>query len=159
MSFETAQPAEALLLEHAQQLGLQHQRDFADLVQEQRALVGQFEDAPLLRARVGERAFFVAEQLAFEQRFRDGRAVDGDEGLGLAEALVVQRLGDQVLAGAVLAFEQDGGGLADGDAPDESAAPRAWQADSAMISRFCGAISSVTSLMVATTPSMVPSSR
>ena len=70
-------------------------------------------------AGVGEGALFVPEQLAFEQRFGDGGAVDRDERLGLAQALVVQRLGDQVLAGAVFAFEQDGGGLAGGHAAHE----------------------------------------
>ena len=116
---QAAQPPEGLLFEHAQQLGLQHERDLADFVEEQRALVGQFEDAAFLRSRVGERALLVAEQLAFQQGFRNGRAVDGDERLGLAQALVVERFGDQVFAGSVLAFEQDGGGFAGGHAPHE----------------------------------------
>ena len=96
------------------------ERDLADLVEEQRPFVGEFEDAALLRLGVGEGAFLVAEQFAFEQGFGNCRAVDGDERLGAAHAPVVQRLGDQVLAGAVLAFEQDGRRLARGDAADEA---------------------------------------
>ena len=119
MSFRPPRRRKRLLFQHAQQFGLQHQRNLADFVQEQRAFVGQFEDAALLRARVRESALFVAEQLAFQQRFRNRRAVDGDERLGLPQALVVQRLGDQVLAGAVFAFQQDGSGLAGRYAPHE----------------------------------------
>ena len=44
-----AEPLELLLLQHAEQLGLQLQRDVADLVEEQRPLVGQLEAADLLR--------------------------------------------------------------------------------------------------------------
>ena len=65
-----------LILQHAQQLGLQRRRQLADLVEEHRAAVGQLEPAALLRDRAGERAALVAEQLALEQRFRKGGAVD-----------------------------------------------------------------------------------
>ena len=97
-----------MLFEHAQQFGLQRQWHFANLVQEQRTLVRQLKDASLLRASIGERAFFVAEQFALEQCFRNSRAVDGDKRLGLAHTLVVQRLGNQVLTGTIFAFEHDG---------------------------------------------------
>ena len=73
MSFRPPSRRKRLLFQHPQQLGLQHQRDFADFVQEQRAFVGQLEDAAFLRAGVGEGALFVAEQLAFEQRLREWR--------------------------------------------------------------------------------------
>ena len=46
---EAAQAAEGLIFQHAQQLGLQHEGNLADFVQEQRAFIGQFEDAALLR--------------------------------------------------------------------------------------------------------------
>ncbi len=81
--------------------------------------IGEFEDAAFLGARVGEGALLVTEELAFQQGFRDGGAVDGDEGFGLAQALVVQGLGDQILTGPVLAFEQNGGGFAGGHAAYE----------------------------------------
>ena len=57
-----AEPHELALLDHAQQLGLRLERDVADLVEEDGALVGEIEQ-PLLRVhRAGERALHVAEQ-------------------------------------------------------------------------------------------------
>ena len=62
-----ADALEAALLEHAQQLGLQLGLELADLVEEERAAVGQLEPAALALGRAGERALLVAEQLALEQ--------------------------------------------------------------------------------------------
>ena len=60
----------------------------------------------------------MAEQLAFEEVFRDGGAVDGHEGLLVATAVVVDGAGDDLLAGA--AFPRDEhGGVGVGDLPDE----------------------------------------
>ena len=75
-----AEALELLLLQHAEQLGLQLQRDVADLVEEQRPLVGQLEAADLLADGAGEGALLVAEQLALQQPRGDGRAVELDEG-------------------------------------------------------------------------------
>ena len=58
-------------------------------------------------AGVGERALLVAEQFAFQQRFGERRAVDGDERLIAAAAEVVDRAGDDLLAGAVFAEDQN----------------------------------------------------
>ena len=71
-----AEPLESALLEHAQQLGLRDDRQVADLVEEQRAVVGQFEAAGLAVVRAGEGALLVAEDLGFEQRVGQRRAVD-----------------------------------------------------------------------------------
>ena len=59
----------------------------ADLVEEDRAAVGHLEQAPLARARAGEGAALVAEQLALDQLGRDRRAVDLDERLVARAAL------------------------------------------------------------------------
>ena len=62
--------AEALdlaLLQHAQQLDLRRRADVADLVEEERAALGQLEPPLLERLRAGERALLVAEQLGFDQ--------------------------------------------------------------------------------------------
>ena len=55
------------------------ERHLADLVEEERAAVGQLERALRVARRAGERAALVAEQLALEQRLGEGGAVDGDE--------------------------------------------------------------------------------
>ena len=90
-----AQALEALVLEHAQQLGLQPEAQFAELVQEQRAPVGLLEAAGAGLVRAGEGAFFVAEQLAFEQGLRDVGAVDLDERLLAARAVEVDVARDE----------------------------------------------------------------
>ena len=114
---QPAQAAEGLLLQDAQELGLETQRNLPYLVQEERAPVRQFEDTAFLGARVREGAFLVAEQLAFQQCGGDGRAVDSDEWSGLPKALVVKCLGDQILAGPALAVEQHRAGFARAYAP------------------------------------------
>ena len=64
---DAAEPHELALLDHAQQLGLGLERDVADLVEEDRPLVGELEE-PLLRIhRAGEGALDVAEQVRLEQ--------------------------------------------------------------------------------------------
>lgn len=60
--------------------------------------------APLPGA--GEGPLLVAEQLALQQVFRHGGAVDGHEGPAGAGGGVVHRVGKQLLAGARLADEE-----------------------------------------------------
>ena len=79
---DRARTAEALdlpLLQHAQQLRLQLERQLADLVEEHGAAVRQLEAADLAGVRAGEGAALVAEQLALDQRRRQRRAVDDHE--------------------------------------------------------------------------------
>src|SRR5438552_798 len=71
--------AEHALLEHAQELGLQAERQLADLVEEAGAAVGSLEQSAPAPHGPRERATLVAEQLGFEQRLRQRRAVDGHE--------------------------------------------------------------------------------
>ncbi len=56
-----SQPLELPLLQHAEQFGLQFERNFSYFVQENRAAVGHFETANALRDRSGECAFLVSE--------------------------------------------------------------------------------------------------
>ena len=74
-------------------------------------MVGLLEapDAPRFRPR--KCAALMAEQLALEQVRRDGRAVDRDERLVLAVAVLPQCAGHEFLAGAGLAQDQNGNGL------------------------------------------------
>ena len=103
-----ADPLEALLFERAQNLGLQRQRQIADLVEEQRAAMRHLELAELARRRAGERALLVAEQLGLEQGLGNRGAVDGDKRSVGARTERVQRAREQLLAGAALAFDQHG---------------------------------------------------
>src|SRR5262245_58143576 len=105
------------LLQHAQQFRLQFHGHFADLVEHQASAL-RLGDQPLaVLDRAGERAFNVAEQLGFDQLFRQGGAVDLDELFFRAQRIEVEGVGDQLLAGARFADDQDVG-VALGDAFD-----------------------------------------
>ena len=105
----TAEALELALLQDAQQFGLQLERDFAHLVEEDGAAVGEFEAPDALRDGAGEGALLVAEQLAFEQAGGDGGAIELDEGAVFARARVVDGARQQFLAGAGFAVDQHGG--------------------------------------------------
>ncbi len=77
--FEAADARELAFLQHAQQLGLQLDRQIADFVEEERAAAGLLDLARAPLGRAGEGPALVAEEFAFEQSVRDGRAVHGDE--------------------------------------------------------------------------------
>jgi hypothetical protein len=53
----------------------------ADLVEKDRAVVGETEISSTVTSRSGEAALHMAEELTFKQLRRDGCHVDGDEGL------------------------------------------------------------------------------
>ena len=73
--------------------------DVRDLVQEDGAVLRQFEQALLAAAAgAGERPFGIAEQFAFQQAFRQGTAVDGHEGRVAPGTGVVDGVGQQFLA-------------------------------------------------------------
>ena len=74
-----ADPLDHPLLQEAQQLDLERQRDVADLVEEQGAAMGELDLALGGLDRAGEGALLVAEQLGLEQVLGDGGAVDRDE--------------------------------------------------------------------------------
>ena len=97
---------ELAFLKDAQQLGLQFRRQIADLVEKDRALVGQLEPTLAHRHGAGERAAFVAEQLAFDQRRRKRGAVHAHQGSVPSRTPIVYRAGKQLLAGSRLAEQQ-----------------------------------------------------
>ena len=72
---DTAQAFELAVLQNAQKLRLHLQRQLADFIEKQRAAMSQLEPSDALRRWPGERAFFVAEQFAFDQARRDRRAI------------------------------------------------------------------------------------
>ena len=89
-------------------LHLQFQRHLADFVEEDGAAVGQLEAADLPGIGPGERTLFPAEELAFDQGRRQGRAVDRYHRPVLAGAAAVDGARHHSLAGAGLAQEQNG---------------------------------------------------
>src|SRR5437764_909463 len=103
VGLERARAADALelaVLEQAQDLGLQRQRQLADLVDEERAAVGRLALAARARLGAGVGAALVAEELVLHQRRRNGRAVELDERPFAARAGEVDGARDQPLAGA-----------------------------------------------------------
>ena len=96
------------LLEEAQQFWLNVERQVADLVEEQRAADGRPQDARLIGYRAREAAAAMAEQLAVGELARGAGAVVGQEHPAAAEGAGVDRAGDEVLARAALAGDQDG---------------------------------------------------
>ena len=57
---------EFAFLQNAQQIGLQRQRDIADLVSKERSFVRKFEASDFLCNRSGESSFFMTKELAFQ---------------------------------------------------------------------------------------------
>ena len=94
-------------LDGAQQFHLHVERQFRHFIEEQRAAVGFLKFADMLAGGAGEGAFLMAEENAFDQVFRNGAAVDGDEGAAAAFAFALDGAGDHFLADARFAFDQD----------------------------------------------------
>ena len=72
-------------------------------------MVGRLEQARAIQGGAGEGPPDVAEQLAFQQGFGDGAAVDGDEGSRGPDRFLVHDPGDALLARAALARDEHGG--------------------------------------------------
>src|SRR5207244_6857537 len=96
------------VLEYVEQLGLQRRMQLADLVQEDRAGVGELEAPGLALVRAREGAALVAEQLRLQELTRDRGAVHLDEGRASARRVDVDGAGDQLLAHARLAADEHG---------------------------------------------------
>ena len=94
------------VFQHTQQLGLQFQRQFADLVEEQGAVLGFLEIAGTRAGGAGERALGVAEQGGLDQRRRNRRAVERQIGFGRARRQAVQAGRHTLLAAAGFALDQ-----------------------------------------------------
>ena len=97
-------PLKLLLLEHAQQLGLQVEPHFADFVEQERSAVGALKGPfdPLDRA--GKCAPLVPKERAFDEALGEGGAVELNKGAVSAIAAVVNGAGKEFFAGAALAL-------------------------------------------------------
>src|SRR6516162_10851999 len=105
----TPHTLELLLLKHPEQLRLQSQRHISDFVQKQSSGIRHFKAANFLRKGPGKRAFFVAEEFAFQQVKGNRRAIELYERSSAALAGVMNGPGDQLLARTRLSKNQDRG--------------------------------------------------
>ena len=94
------------IFQHAQQFGLQLERQLADFIEKQRALVRILEVTGARGAGAGERALHVTKKRWLNQRRGNGGAIECEIGLPCPRALPVQRLRDELLAAAGFAFNQ-----------------------------------------------------
>ena len=99
---------EAALLQDAEQLHLDAVGELADLVEEDGAPVGHLEASPPLAHGAGEGSLLVPEELRLDEGLREGHAVHRHEGLLLPRRVLVQGLGEELLARPALSEEQDG---------------------------------------------------
>ncbi len=113
----SADALERLLLQQPQDLGLERQGHVSHFVEENGPVIALLELADAASFGPGEGALLVAEQLALEQGLGTGRAVEGQERCLGAGAVLVNRAGNQLLARAALAGDQNRKGLV-GDAAD-----------------------------------------
>src|SRR5436190_11467024 len=84
-------------------------REFADLVEEDGAAIGDLQAALPLCQCPGKSSFLVAEELAFNQGFGERRTVDGDEGTAGAGAVKMNGARRKLFAGAALSRNQNCG--------------------------------------------------
>ena len=101
-------PAQRLVdpfLQNPQQTHLHRRRDVADLVEEDRAALGDREAPRLVALGVGEGARLVAEELGLEEGVGERAAVDGHEGLSLPRREIVKGPREELLAGAAGAVD------------------------------------------------------
>ena len=97
-----------LCIQHAQEAELHSMAHVPDLVKKEGAAVRQFEK-PRFAAALGpgKSPLLIAEQFAFQQRVRQGRAVDHHKRLLGPFAGGVQGVCDKLLAGARFAVDVD----------------------------------------------------
>ena len=86
---------------------MQFRIHLTDLVQHQGAAIRRFELAPLPLRGTGEGTFLVTEQLAFQQGWREGGAIQADKGRIPAGASMMNRSGDQLLPDSRFPPNQD----------------------------------------------------
>jgi len=104
-----AEATDDTLLDDGEELGLGRFGQQADLVEEERAPVRGLKEARFGAPGVGEGAPLEAEQLGFEQRLRDRRAVDVHKGAAPPGPPAMHEPGDEALAGAGFALDQNRG--------------------------------------------------
>ncbi len=94
-----------------EEFGLEGERQFPDLVQEESSAGGRLDQARLSRMGSGESPLLVAKELALDEIFRKPGTVDRHKGLVGPRRKLVDGLGDQLLSRSGLSQEKNGGGL------------------------------------------------
>src|SRR6266496_6056463 len=102
-----AEPLKFAFLENSQKLRLQVPRHLANFVEKQRAAVRQFELSCFGCIGASESALGMSEQFALEQVLRYGRTVHRDKWFATSAAGFVNKLRQQLLAGAAFGFDQN----------------------------------------------------
>jgi hypothetical protein len=87
--FLSHDPLKLALLQKPQQFNLNGGGKLSDFIQKKRAAVCLFEPANPALKGTGKGHFFMPEKLAFNQGFRNGRAIDCNKRLGRARAQVM----------------------------------------------------------------------
>src|SRR5581483_2637832 len=103
-----ADASELARLDDPEELDLRLRGELADLVEEERAAARDLDEAEPQLARAREGALLVAEDLAVDEVALEPAAVDRDPGPVAARRLGVERVRDELLAGAGLAHDEDG---------------------------------------------------
>ena len=101
-----AHPFVLFLLQHAQKLALQRQRNLRNLVQQQRPPIRRFKPARPVFNRAGERSSCVAEKLALVELARHRSAIHANQRVLAPPAAAVDFPRHQFLAGARFAQNQ-----------------------------------------------------
>ena len=105
----TAEPAYRPRFDRGQQLDLQGVGKLADLVEEQRAVMGRFDQSLLGGPGVGERSALETEELRLQEGVGNRCAVDIDERAGAASSAPVEQTGHQPFPRPRFPEEQDRG--------------------------------------------------
>src|SRR5690606_6502269 len=108
----------AAVLEQPEQLGLKGGRQFANLVEKERAALGGFHLADHITDRAGEGSLGMAEEFALREVGLQAGGVDGNEGAVPALAAIMDGPGEQALARAVLTQQEYGRGGGGGSPSD-----------------------------------------
>src|SRR5207344_3417053 len=93
-----SEPLDLALLQHAQQLDLNVERQITDLIEKNRRLIGHLEAPHLSRQGAREGALLPPEQLALDERGRNRPTVDAHHDVPVPRAPFVNLRGDELLA-------------------------------------------------------------
>src|SRR5579862_8805716 len=103
----TSESFELALLNDPQKLGLQFQRDVADLVEQEGSIMSQLKSPGPLRQSAGESALFVSKQFAFEQTGGNCCTIHFYKFAVFSQAALVNLPGENFLARTGFSQKQD----------------------------------------------------